>query len=126
MFGLEDPVRETGFAAGRAAYGIVSVFTPRHLAFLTVTDLRKVIALGSPTGAYRAATEAAVRKVGAELSITRESAKALADVEQLAAFCVLVDMSALGAEHFCRKARANERLRRVPIIALSRNPSELS
>ena len=88
---------------------------PRHLASRTVTDLRKVIALGSPTGEHRAAIEAAVRKAGAELSITRESAKALAEVEQLAALAVLVDMSALGAEHFCRKARSSERLRRVPI-----------
>ncbi len=92
----------------------------------TVTDLRKVIALGSPTGEHRAAIEAAVRKAGVELSISRESSKALAEVEQSAALAVLVDMSALGAEHFCRKARANERLQRVPIIALSRNPSELS
>jgi len=87
---------------------------------------RKVIALGSPTGEHRAAIEAAVRKAGAELNITRESAKALVDIEQQDALAVLVDMSALGAEHFCRKARASERLRRVPIIGLSRNPGELS
>jgi CheY-like chemotaxis protein len=35
-------------------------------------------------------------------------------------------MAALGAENFCRKARASEQLRRVPIIGLSRNPGELS
>ncbi len=98
-----------------------------HLASRSVTDAaRKVIALGSPTGEHRAAIDAAVRAANAELSITRESQKALSEIEQQSTLAVLLDMAALGAEHFCRKARANEHLRRVPIIGLSRNPGELS
>jgi DNA-binding response OmpR family regulator len=86
----------------------------------------RVVALGSPTGEHRATIEAACRRASAELVITRDPPKALAEVQNKPTLAVLVDMAALGAENFCRKARASEQLRRVPIIGLSRNPGELS
>jgi DNA-binding response OmpR family regulator len=86
----------------------------------------RVVALGSPTGEHRATIEAACRRASAELVITRDPPRALAEVQSNPTLAVLVDMAALGAENFCRKARASEQLRRVPIIGLSRNPGELS
>ncbi len=86
----------------------------------------RVVALGSPTGEHRATIEAACRRASAELVITRDPPRALAEVQNNSPLAVLVDMAALGAENFCRKARASEQLRRVPIIGLSRNPGELS
>lgn len=86
----------------------------------------RVVALGSPTGEHRAAIEAACRRASAELLITRDPPKALAELRNYPTLAVLVDMAVLGAENFCRKARTSEQLRRVPIIGLSRNPGELS
>jgi DNA-binding response OmpR family regulator len=86
---------------------------------------RRVIMLGSPSAEHRAAVEAAVRVAGSDLSIVRDSAKALVQTEHEHVLAVLVDTASLGAEHFCRKARSSDRLRRVPIIGLAKNPGEL-
>jgi hypothetical protein len=86
---------------------------------------RRVIALGNLVGELKSSLEEATRSSGIELVLTREPAKALVELERASAVAVLVDMATLGAEQFCKRARGTERLRGVPIIGMSRTPSEL-
>lgn len=86
---------------------------------------RRVIALGNLGGDLRTTLESAVAQAGLELTLTREPSHALLTLERSGAVAVLVDTATLGSEQFCKRARGSERLRRVPIVALSRNPSEL-
>jgi hypothetical protein len=86
---------------------------------------RRVIALGNLVGELKSSLEDATSKSGIELVLTREPAKALVELERASAVAVLVDMATLGAEQFCKRARGTERLRGVPIIGMSRTPSEL-
>ena len=86
---------------------------------------RRVIALGNLVGELKSSLEEATSKSGIELVLTREPAKALVELERASAVAVLVDMATLGAEQFCKRARGTERLRGVPIIGMSRTPSEL-
>jgi hypothetical protein len=91
---------------------------------LSASD-RRVIALGNLGGDLRATLEGAVAQAGLELTLTREPSHALLSLERGGAVAVLIDTATLGSEQFCKRARGSERLRRVPIVALSRNPSEL-
>jgi DNA-binding response OmpR family regulator len=86
---------------------------------------RRVIALGNLVGELKTSLESATTSAGAALVLTREPAKALIELERASAVAVLVDMATLGAEQFCKRARGTERLRGVPIIGMSRTPSEL-
>jgi hypothetical protein len=86
---------------------------------------RRVIALGNLVGELKTSLEEATSKSGIELVLTREPAKALVELERASGVAVLVDMATLGAEQFCKRARGTERLRGVPIIGMSRTPSEL-
>ena len=86
---------------------------------------RRVIALGNLVGELKSSLEEATKSAGVELVLTREPAKALVELERASAVAVLVDMATLGAEQFCKRARGTERLRGVPIIGMSRTPSEL-
>jgi hypothetical protein len=86
---------------------------------------RRVIALGNLVGELKSSLEDASSRSGIQLVLTREPAKALVELERASAIAVLVDMATLGAEQFCKRARGTERLRGVPIIGMSRTPSEL-
>jgi hypothetical protein len=86
---------------------------------------RRVIALGNLVGELKTSLEEATSSAGVALVLTREPAKALIELEKASAVAVLVDMATLGAEQFCKRARGTERLRGVPIIGMSRTPSEL-
>jgi CheY-like chemotaxis protein len=86
---------------------------------------RRVIALGNLVGELKTSLETATASAGIELVLTREPAKALVELERASGVAVLVDMATLGAEQFCKRARGTERLRGVPIIGMSRTPSEL-
>jgi hypothetical protein len=86
---------------------------------------RRVIALGNLVGELKTSLETATASAGVELVLTREPAKALVELERASGVAVLVDMATLGAEQFCKRARGTERLRGVPIIGMSRTPSEL-
>ena len=86
---------------------------------------RRVIALGNLVGELKSSLEEATSRSGIQLVLTREPAKALVELERASAIAVLVDMATLGAEQFCKRARGTERLRGVPIIGMSRTPSEL-
>jgi hypothetical protein len=86
---------------------------------------RRVIALGNLVGELKTSLETATASAGIELVLTREPAKALIELERASGVAVLVDMATLGAEQFCKRARGTERLRGVPIIGMTRTPSEL-
>lgn len=85
----------------------------------------RVIALGNLAGEQKASIEAAVHGAKLDLLLTREPARAFVELERDGALAMLVDIATLGAEQFVKRARGTERLRRVPVIGMSRHPNEL-
>ena len=85
----------------------------------------RVIALGNLAGELKASIEAAVHGAKLDLLLTREPARAFVELEREGALAMLVDIATLGAEQFVKRARGTERLRRVPVIGMSRHPNEL-